>query len=217
MPRPTRRACGLFVLWMGALAAACNESYSVTSAIPTAPSPVSPGAGSLARGPSLLLGPATLSAPQPFPPRQDSLSFRLELEQVYRAELGRAGAATFLDVEGDAIWMQEYMRYRVYACGHLDAVQRVFDQIDRGVIAPACGAVSGSQVVFPPFQDSLDFRQRLEAKYRDGLRRSPTTSFVDAEGAIVWLQAYLRYRIFACDDAAARAAVRTMIRGGTAP
>jgi hypothetical protein len=141
----------------------------------------------------------------------------VELEQIYRNELGRAATQNYFDVEGDLVWTQEYMRYRVYACGHVDAVQKVFDQIDRGVIAPACGDVSGSAVTFPPYGDVLDFRQRLDAKYRDDLRRTPAATFVDAEGAIVWTETYLRYRVFACDDATARAAVRTQIFGGAPP
>jgi hypothetical protein len=38
---------------------------------------------------------------------------------------------------------------------------------------------------FPPRDQTLDFRQRLEIKYRDGLHRSPAPSFVDLEGGAV--------------------------------
>jgi hypothetical protein len=159
----------------------------------------------------------TLSAPQGFPPRNETAAFRQELEQVYRVDLGRPSTTNFFDVHGDAVWTSEYLRYRVFGCDHLVAVQRVFDQIDRGVVAPVCAQIQGSRVTFPPTADSREFRQRLDAKYRDELRRSPSPTFVDAEGAVWWMQTYLRYRVFACDDETARAAVRTMIRGGADP
>src|ERR1700687_2931196 len=50
-------------------------------------------------------------------------------------------------------------------------------------------------VSFPPRNETFVFRLQLEAKYRDGLNRSPTTTFVDNEGDIVWDQEYLRYRV----------------------
>ena len=152
-----------------------------------------------------------------FPPRNESFLFRQELELVYRVELGRPSTSTHVDVEGDLVWTQEYLRYRVNGCAHLDAVQKVFDQIDRGTIAPVCAEVAGGAVPFPPRDESYDFRQRLEAKYRDGLRRGLSSTSVDVEGAIVWTQEYLRYRVNACDDPTARAAVWTQIRGGPPP
>lgn len=166
---------------------------------------------------SLALATVPGSVPLPFPPRDETYSFRLELEQIYRTELGRTAVTNYFDVEGDLVWVQEYMRYRVNGCAHLDAVQKVFDQIDRGTIAAVCSPVPGSRVPFPPQAESADFREQLDAKYRDGLRRAPSPSFVDAEGAIVWTQEYLRYRVYACDDPTARAAVRAQIRGGPPP
>jgi hypothetical protein len=152
-----------------------------------------------------------------FPPRNESFAFRLDLEQMYRTELGRAPVDNYVDVEGDLVWTQEYLRYRVNGCGHLEAAQRVFDQIDRGPIAPVCGAPTGGGAVFPPYGDTAGFRQQLDARYRDVLRRTPSPAFVDAEGAVVWTQEYLQYRVSGCDDATSQAAVRTAIRGGVPP
>ena len=153
-----------------------------------------------------------------FPPRDESFAFRSELEQIYRTELGRTATATYVDAEGELVWTQEYLRYRVNGCGHLDAAQKVFAQIDQGSAAAVCRDVPGGRpVAFPPRNESFDFRLQLEVKYRDGLRREPSSSAVDLEGASVWTQEYLRYRANACDDVTARAAVHTQIRGGPAP
>ena len=43
-----------------------------------------------------------------FPPRDQTLAFRIELEQVYRVDLGRSPGATAVDTEGNAVWLQEY-------------------------------------------------------------------------------------------------------------
>src|SRR5262245_28630669 len=67
--------------------------------------------------------------------------------------------------------------------------------------APAPGiAVTNApaDLAFPPRSEPFEFRQRLELKYRDGLRRAATASFVDLEGGIVWTQEYLRYRVNGC-------------------
>jgi len=58
------------------------------------------------------------------------------LEASYRDTLGRAPIATYVDREGDIVWLQEYLRYRVNGCGHGVAVQSVFLQID-GAPPPA--------------------------------------------------------------------------------
>lgn len=93
-----------------------------------------------------------------FPPRQEPVDFMVQLEAKYRDGLRRPAGASSVDVEGNVIWTQEYLRYRVAACGHSEAQQKVFDQIDgRGVasdcqpppltftfVARACACVSGS-------------------------------------------------------------------------
>lgn len=69
-------------------------------------------------------------------------------------------------------------------------------------------------VNFPPRDEPYQFRQDLEVKYRDGLRRSPTKTYVDIEGAIVWTQEYLRYRLSNCSHEMAMAYVLSQINGG---
>jgi hypothetical protein len=149
-----------------------------------------------------------------FPPRNDSFEFRQELERKYRDGLRRTATTTFVDVEGDVVWTQEYLRYRTNGCAHAAAVQRVLPQIDGGPGAPVCADVASRLVAFPPRDDSFAFRQELERKYRDGLGRGTTSTFVDVEGAVVWTQEYLRYRVNACSHAVSVARVFEQIDGG---
>lgn len=149
-----------------------------------------------------------------FPPRNEALTFRQALEVTYRDGLQRASVASFVDMEGAIVWTQEYLRYRVNQCTHAEAVSRVMLQIDGLGIQPVCGIPTGTAVNFPPRNEPFDFRAQLEAKYRDGLRRSSQSTFVDAEGDIVWTQEYLRYRVNRCTHQQAVERVLTQIGGG---
>ena len=73
-----------------------------------------------------------------FPPRDEALAFRIQLEAKYRDGLRRGTNTTAVDNEGDVVWTQEYLRYRVNGCGHADAVSRVFLQIDGRGVQPVC-------------------------------------------------------------------------------
>jgi len=66
-----------------------------------------------------------------FPPRDESLTFRNALEEVYFAELGRSGNPTFVNNEGDVVWIQEYLRLRVNGDNHQDATNQVIADIRR--------------------------------------------------------------------------------------
>jgi hypothetical protein len=71
-----------------------------------------------------------------FPPRSEPFDFMVQLEAKYRDGLRRPPGQSFVDSEGNVIWTQEYLRYRVSTCSHTVAQQKVFDQIDgRGVSA----------------------------------------------------------------------------------
>ena len=152
-----------------------------------------------------------------FPPRDESLDFRNQLEAKYRDGLRRAASSTFVDTEGDIVWTQEYLRYRVYQCTHQQAIDRVLTQIDGGAAPGVCGNAGAGAVQFPPRNEPLDFRNQLEAKYRDGLKRTPVSTTVDREGDVVWIQEYLRYRVNSCGHAAAVQSVLTQIDGHAAP
>ena len=51
-----------------------------------------------------------------FPPRNEPFAFRQELERIYRDDLRRTAVQTFVDPEGDIVWTQEYLRYRLNGC-----------------------------------------------------------------------------------------------------
>jgi hypothetical protein len=150
----------------------------------------------------------------PFPPRNESFAFRGALEVKYRDGLRRQPTTSFVDVEGDIVWTQEYLRFRVNGCGHAESTQRVADQINGGPAAGVCTDVQPTGVVaFPPRDQSFAFRQELERIYRDVLRRTPVSTFVDVEGSIVWTQEYLRYRVNRCGPAGAQTNVFAQIDG----
>lgn len=92
----------------------------------------------------------------PFPGREEPFAFRQDLERKYQIDLRRSVSPTFVDIEGDVIWIMEFVRYWVSGCSAAVAQQKVFDQIDgRGVQptcdpAPVCSmAVSSSSSSFP--------------------------------------------------------------------
>ena len=74
----------------------------------------------------------------PFPPRNETYAMRLELETIYRDELKRQPSQSAVDVEGDVVWTQEYLRYRLNGCTHGQAADRVMAQIDGRGIQPVC-------------------------------------------------------------------------------
>jgi hypothetical protein len=147
-----------------------------------------------------------------FPPRDQVLAFRETLETYYRDSLRRAAGPSFVDVEGEAVWIPEYLRYRLTQCTHEGAVQRVLAQIAGYGVPSGCGGVS-ADYAFPPRDQTLSFRVELERLYRDDLHRSAGATSVDIEGNAVWLQEYLRYRLHACSHYQASTKVLMQIEG----
>jgi hypothetical protein len=151
-----------------------------------------------------------------FPSRSDSFLFRNELEVKYQTGLNRTATATSVDREGEVVWTQEYIRYRVNGCDHATAVSRVLTQIDGGAAGGICAAPPEGLVIFPSRADSLQFRRELETKYQS-MGRGASLTFVDAEGGVIWTQEYLRYRANACDHSTAGQKVFSQIDGGPVP
>jgi hypothetical protein len=75
-----------------------------------------------------------------FPPRNEPFAFRQELERIYRDELRRTAVQTFVDAEGDIVWTQEYLRYRLNGCAQTEATDRVLSQVTGGPIQPVCSS-----------------------------------------------------------------------------
>jgi all-beta uncharacterized protein len=200
-----------------AFALACGLAWSCggergAGRTPTAPaggaSSTAASAPSAARGSS---GGGAVMGAVTFPPRNEPFDFRANvLEAKYRDQLRRGPTSSFVDIEGTIVWTQEYLLYRVSGCAHQDSIQRVMRQIDG---APFQGTCTNSTFAFPPRNEPFDFRNQLEAKYRDGLRRGSSQTFVDVEGDIVWTQEYLRYRVSGCGHTAASQKVTDQIDG----
>jgi hypothetical protein len=193
--------------WLAVGIVACSPNPERGHVSPTGPSGLNATEGPGALG--LTSGPLDVF----FPARNEALDFRNQLESKYQIQLQRSSAPTFVDPEGDVVWTQEYIRYRVNLCDHATAVQRVFSQIDGNAAGAICGLFAGGTVPFPPRNEALDFRRSLETKYQD-IRHGLSQSFVDAEGSVIWTQEYLRYRTNSCDHATSVRNVFTQIDGG---
>src|SRR5205823_4333554 len=112
---------------------ACSHGSGTTGSSSTAPT----AAGALGLSSRLTSRALDLA----FPPRNEPFDFRKQLEAQYQTVLKRTATSTFVDIEGDSVWTEEYLRYRLNACDHSTAVADVFTQIN-GAAAPAvCGCV----------------------------------------------------------------------------
>jgi hypothetical protein len=148
-----------------------------------------------------------------FPPRNEPNDFFQQLIALYRDRLGAASVTTFIDPEGAVVWLSEYARYRVGLCDHSTSQTRVFTIIDSGVTSGVCALTPAGAIPFPPRNEGLVFMNALNEKYRDGLRRGATSSFVDNEGAVVWVLEYFRYRLNGCTHGDAATKVFQQILG----
>lgn len=154
----------------------------------------------------------------PFPPRNETMDFRNWLEATYQNTLGRGLGPSFVDPEGSVVWISEYLRYRLNVCTNDQAIERVRIQINGGGVLGVCGTPPSTTVFpFPPRNETLSFRQSLEALYRDELRRGTIQTRVDAEGDVVWIQEYLRYRLTRCSHDQATQRVLQQILGQGVP
>jgi len=153
-----------------------------------------------------------------FPPRNETYEFRGWLESKYAYTLGRASGLSYSDVEGSVVWVQEYLRYRLNTCSHEQAVERVRIQIAGGGVPGVCGTLASASVIeFPPRDETYGFRLQLEEFYRVDLARAAVRTSVDAEGDVVWIQEYLRYRLNGCTHAQSLDRVTEQIEGRGVP
>ena len=74
-----------------------------------------------------------------FPPRNLSLDFLEALDAFYRDELRRGVELSYVDLEGKAVWLQEYLRFRVGGSKDADARGQVLQQIQDSAPAPDGG------------------------------------------------------------------------------
>jgi len=147
-----------------------------------------------------------------FPPRNETLQFRTQLEAKYRNDLRRPVGGSYADPEGSVVWTQEFLRYRMSECRSDQAIGRIGVQIAGGGVQPVCG-IAPVAPAFPPRNETLAFRQALEGLYRDELGRMQTPTAVDLEGDVVWIQEYIRYRLGGCNNTQATMRVLQQIDG----
>jgi hypothetical protein len=153
-----------------------------------------------------------------FPPRNETFDFRTWLESKYKDGLGRAAESSYTDVEGSVVWVQEYLRYRLNMCTDAEATQRVKTQMIGGGILGVCGTPASTTVInFPPRDQTYSFRLTLEDFYKNDLRRDAIKTSVNAEGDVVWIQEYLRYRLNGCTHAQSIDKVNQQIDGQGIP
>lgn len=196
---------------IAASAACARTPHDAATASPTAPS-------TAVASSSLLFGDiGGVSGPMDanFPPRNDLFTFFSNADDKYRG-MGRAAVSFFIDREGIAVWMQEYIRYRVNGCDHSIGVTRVVTQIGGGAAGAVCGSVPDGAINLPSRADSLAALIEFNATYQR-MGRGASQMFIDLEGAAIWIQEYLRYRLNSCDATTAQSKVFVQIDGGAAP
>jgi hypothetical protein len=71
------------------------------------------------------------------PPWDETVHFRRQLEAKSAT---RPATPSFVDLEGDAVWTQEYLRYRMGQCSHRQATEAVMERIDGKGTRPLCAS-----------------------------------------------------------------------------
>ncbi len=215
-------ACFVALGLSGILMSACGPDSRGTSKItPTAPTMQSDPASitKLAGGgaaPNWILHPVGFPmSPMVvnFPPRNEPNLFFQDLLGVYRDSLHRTQTApTYVDAEGENVWLTEYFRFYLNGCSHADAMSRTLAEITTGASVSTCGI---ENLTFPSRDLPFQFQSLLESTYQNTLHRTQLLSYVDSEGANVWLAQYLRLRVSGgCDHSTAENKVFIEIRGG---
>lgn len=202
-----RYLAGFLILIIASVGCSRNPERPV-AATPTGPSAAA-GRTSLVSGD---IGSVSGPMDQAFPGRGEILTLTIRLDTKYQS-MGRGASSTFIDREGLAVWTQEYIRYRVNGCDHATALERVLTQIGGGVAGGICAEPPPGIIDFPSRADSYAFILVANTRYQQ-MGRGATQLFVDLEGAVIWIQEYLRYRINACDAATAEQKVFSQIDGG---
>lgn len=195
------------VILIAASMACSRQPSERVAATVTGPSAIAAADASLGSGG--VSGPMAVN----FPASSEARQFRLDLEFKYQTGLQRPATTTYVDLEGDVVWVQEYIRYRVNGCDHATSVQRILAQIDGGAASGGCSSEPVGLISFPSRADLVDFRRTLETKYQQ-MGRGLRTTHVDLEGAVIWIAEYLRYRVNSCTHDATVAKVFAQIDGG---
>ena len=73
-----------------------------------------------------------------FPPRNEPADFRLQLEAKYRDGLRAGATQSFVNLEGDIVWMQQYFLYRLNGCDHEQASSKTLVNIQTQQVQSFC-------------------------------------------------------------------------------
>lgn len=76
------------------------------------------------------------------PSRSETLAFRRQLDDRLRGAPSVKSVPTFVDLEGEAVWLQEYLHHRMENCSHEEAAMTVLRQI-RGDADARCPRRTG--------------------------------------------------------------------------
>jgi hypothetical protein len=74
-----------------------------------------------------------------FPPRNEPADFRRQLEVKYRDGLRAGPTQSYVDLEGDIVWMQQYFLYRLNGCDHDQASSKTLVNIQTQQVQAFCG------------------------------------------------------------------------------
>lgn len=149
-----------------------------------------------------------------WPSPDDSRAFRTTLEATYRSALGRRETRAHVHPGAATLWLRRYLRYRIHACGHDEAIDKVIRQLDGAGPQAVCG--TAHPAAFPPRDQTVDFRRRLDARPRAVAGIAAMTA-VDLEGDAVWTQEYVQRRAAGCSHRQATDAVVAAILGQPVP
>jgi len=117
-----------------------------------------------------------------------------DIRRVALHELGHALGLDHPDERGQSV-----VAMMNSVIGNLDTLT---DDDIQGAQSLYGGGVSGN-ITFPPRNEPNDFFNQLLAVYANELRAAPSPTYVDSEGAVIWLTEYARQRVGRCDHGTA--------------
>jgi hypothetical protein len=101
----------------------------------------------------------------------------VQLEAKYRDQLRRGPTPTYVDLEGDIVWMQQYFLYRLNDCDHNTATARTLTNIETGQLQPFCTPTIVNAVINGPSGAVNTNRDISFSGLNSSSNRGPITSY----------------------------------------